>query len=99
TIITDPAGDSLDSDDVTTVRAGSDGEVLASMSIDFAPTTPMSEVGGYIYFDTDQDPSTGLPADALFGSPTQDIGMEYFADLFEANSDGIVPIFSADTFD
>jgi len=25
--------------------------------------------------------------------------MEYFADLFEANSDGIVPIFSADTFE
>lgn len=100
TIINDPAGDSLDSNDVTTVRAGSDGSSVASMAIDFAATTPMNEVGGYIFFDTDQNPSTGLPADALFGSPTQDIGMEYFADLFEANgSDPFVPIWSADTFD
>ena len=38
TIITDPAGDSLDSNDVTTVRAGSDGSTVASMAIDFAPT-------------------------------------------------------------
>jgi subtilisin family serine protease len=100
TIITDPANDSLDSNELTTVRAGSDGTSVASMAVDFAATTPMNEIGGYIYFDTDQDPSTGLPADALFGKPTQDIGMEYFADLFEANgSEPIVPIFSADTFE
>ena len=99
TIINDPAGDSLDANDVTTVRAGSDGSTVASMAIDFAPSTPMSQIGGYVYFDTDQNPSTGLPAEALFGLPGQDIGMEYFADLFEANSDGIVPIWSADTFD
>jgi len=100
TIITDPAGDSLDSNDVTTVRAGSDGSSVASMAIDFAPSTPMGQIGGYVYFDTDQDPSTGLPAEALFGQPGQDIGMEYFADLFEANgSDPFVPIFNADTFE
>jgi subtilisin family serine protease len=100
TIINDPAGDSLDSNDVTTVRAGSDGSTVASMAIDFAPTTPMDQIGGYVYFDTDQDPSTGLPAEALFGQPGQDIGMEYFADLFEANGgDPFVPIWSADTFD
>ena len=99
TIITDPAGDSLDSNDVTTVRAGSDGTAVAAMAIDFAATTPMSEVGGYIYLDTDQDPSTGLPAEALFGLPGQDVGMEFFADLFEANSDGFVPIFDAETFE
>ena len=99
TIITDPAGDSLDSNDVTTVRAGSDGTSVASMAIDFAPTTPMANVGGYVFFDTDQDPSTGLPADGQFGLPTQDIGMEFFADLFEAFSDGIVPIWDASTFE
>lgn len=100
TIITDPAGDSLDANDVTTVRGGSDGTAVAGMAIDFAPTTPMDQVGGYIYFDVDQDPSTGLPAEALFGSPTQDIGMEFFADLFEANgSDPFVPIFDAETFE
>ena len=91
TIITDPAGDSLDSNDVTTVRAGSDGSTIASMAIDFAPTTPMDQVGGYVYLDTDQDPSTGVPAEAFFGMPTQDVGIEYFVDLFElANSDGVV---------
>ncbi|HET7473966.1 MAG TPA: carboxypeptidase regulatory-like domain-containing protein [Candidatus Limnocylindrales bacterium] len=99
TIITDPAGDSLDSNDVTTVRGGSDGSSVASMAIDFSPSTPMGNVGGYVYFDTDQNPATGLPAEALFGQPGQDIGMEYFADLFEANSDGILPIWRADTFD
>jgi subtilisin family serine protease len=100
TIITDPAGDSLDSNDVTTVRAGSDGSTVASMAIDFAATTPMSQVGGYVYFDTDQNPSTGLPAEAFFGKPTQDIGMEYFADLFEANGkDPFVPIWNAKTFE
>jgi subtilisin family serine protease len=99
TIISDPAGDSLDSNDVTTVRAGSDGSTVASMAIDFAPTTPMANVGGYVFFDTDQDPSTGLPAEGQFGLPGQDVGMEYFADLFEANSDGIVPLWSADTFE
>jgi subtilisin family serine protease len=98
TIITDPAGDSLDLNDVTTVRAGGDGETVAGMAIDFSPSTPMNAIGGYVYFDTDQDPATGLPAEALFGKPTQDIGMEYFADLFELN-DGIVPIWSADTGD
>ena len=100
TIITDPADDSLDSNELVTVRAGSDGTSVATMALDFADTTPMNDVGGYVYFDIDQDPSTGLPAEALFGLPTQDIGMEYFADLFEANgADPFVPIWSADTFD
>ena len=61
TIITDPAGDSLDANDVTTVRAGGDGQTVAAMAIDFAPGTPMNAIGGYVYFDTDQDPTTGLP--------------------------------------
>ncbi len=100
TIITDPAGDSLDSNDITTVRAASDGTTIAEMAIDFSPSTPMNQIGGYVFFDTDQNPSTGLPAEALFGLPTQDIGMEYFADLFEANGpDPFVPIWNAQTFD
>jgi hypothetical protein len=70
------------------------------MALDFADTTPMDQVGGYVYFDVDQDPSTGLPAEALFGLPGQDVGMEYFADLFEATgADPFVPIWSADTFE
>jgi subtilisin family serine protease len=96
-IIDDPEGDSADSNDVTTVRAGSDGSAIASMSIDFSASTPLANVGGYVYLDIDQDPSTGVPAEALFGLPGQDVGMEYFATLFEANIDGIVPIWEAET--
>src|SRR4029079_4002709 len=46
TIITDPAGDSLDSNDVTTVRAGSDGSSGASMALDFSACTPMGKRAG-----------------------------------------------------
>jgi subtilisin family serine protease len=100
TIITDPPNDSLDQDELTAVRAGSDGSTVARMAVDFSPTTPMDQIGGYVYLDTDQNASTGLPAEALFGKPSQDIGMEYFADLFEANGPKpVVPIWNAQTFD
>lgn len=99
TIITDPIGDSFDSNDISTVRAASDGASVASLAVDFSDATPLANVGGYVYLDIDQDPSTGLPAEALFGLPGQDIGMEYFATLFEAYFDGIVPIWSAETFE
>ena len=45
---------------------------VASLAIDFTDSTPLGNVGGYVYFDTDQNPSTGLPAEALFGLPGQD---------------------------
>jgi subtilisin family serine protease len=100
TIITDPGNDSLDANELISVRAGSDGSTVASVSVDFDPTTPMGQVGGYVYLDIDQNPSTGLPAEALFGLPAQDIGMEYFATLFEANGpEPIVPIWNAETFE
>ena len=100
TIITDPANDSLDANELVAVRAGSDGSTIASMAVDFAPGTPMDGLGGYIYLDIDQDPGTGLPAEALFGLPTQDVGMEYFATLFDlVGPEPVVPIWSADTGD
>ena len=54
------------------------------MQVDFAE--PPSELGGYVFFDVDQDPTTGLPPDALSGKPTQDVGIEVFADMFEAQN-------------
>ena len=60
--------------------------------------TPMDEAGGIFYLDTDQNPSTGLPPEALFGLPTQDIGMEYFVDLFNAPY-GVGYIVDANTFE
>ncbi|HEV8420719.1 MAG TPA: carboxypeptidase-like regulatory domain-containing protein, partial [Actinomycetota bacterium] len=82
TIIEDPAGDAEGSVDITTVRGGSDGSTVATLAIDFTSGTPMDEVVGFVMFDTDQDPSTGIPPTDLFGKPTQDIGVDYFADLF-----------------
>ena len=36
-----------------------------AMALDFTADTPMSQAGGYVFLDIDQDPSTGLPAEAL----------------------------------
>ena len=55
-----------------------------SMEIDFTADTAMSEAVGFVFLDTDQDPASGLPPEEFFGSPGQDIGMDYFVDLFEA---------------
>ena len=82
TIINDPIGDAQGSVDVGTVRAGSDGSSVMSMALDFSPSTPIAQTAGYVFLDTDQDPSTGVPATDLAGLPTQDIGAEFFLDLF-----------------
>ena len=53
-----------------------------SVAIDFDLDTPMDEPAGYVFFDTDQDPETGFPPEEFAGLPEQDIGLDYFADLF-----------------
>ena len=99
-IISDPAGDSTGSVDVISVRAGSDGQVLAGMALDFTADTPMSDPVGYVFLDTDQDPTTGVPAEDFSGLPTQDVGMEYFVDLFAIHEpDPVVFIVNVETFD
>ena len=97
-IIDDPANDALGAVDITTVRGGADDAVM-SMALDFTAGTPMGEVVGLVHLDTDQDPTTGLPPDALFGLPTQDIGVDFFADLFELPFEPIVLIWSVETFE
>ncbi|MBA2489140.1 MAG: carboxypeptidase regulatory-like domain-containing protein, partial [Chloroflexi bacterium] len=95
-IIEDPAGDATGSVDVTTVRGGSDGTELG-VSLEFTEPTATDEAVGFVFFDTDQDESTGLPPEDLFGSPEQDIGFDYFADLFFIHDpDPVVLIVSAD---
>jgi subtilisin family serine protease len=80
TITADPLGDGVPTD-VTTVRAASlNGE--STVAIDFAPGTDMSQVVGYVLLDTDQNPATGPSPEEFAGLPTQDIGVDYFADLF-----------------
>ena len=99
-IISDPAGDAQGPVDVITVRGGSDGQVLAGMALDFTADTPIDQAVGYVFLDTDQDPTTGLPAEAIAGLPTQDVGMEYFIDLFAIHEpDPIIFIVNVETFD
>ncbi|MGH9249720.1 MAG: carboxypeptidase regulatory-like domain-containing protein, partial [Acidimicrobiales bacterium] len=94
-IIDDPDDDALHAPEITSVSAGSDG-VEMSVQVDFAE--PPSELGGFVFLDVDQDPNTGLPADALFGKPTQDVGMEVFADMFSVG-DGLVLLVDALSFE
>ncbi|MBA3288071.1 MAG: carboxypeptidase regulatory-like domain-containing protein, partial [Acidimicrobiia bacterium] len=94
-IIDDPDDDAVAPPEITTVSGASDGAEM-SVQVDFA--APPSELGGFVFLDVDQDPNTGLPAEALFGLPTQDVGMEAFADMFSA-LDGTVFIVDALTFD
>ena len=96
-IIDDPAGDAIGGVDLTTVRAGV-AEGSAGMALDFA--SGIREAAGFIFLDTDQDASTGLPAEAFFGLPEQDIGMEYFVDIFAIHDpDPVVFIVNAETFE
>ncbi len=97
-IIEDPLGDAIGPVDIGTVSGGA-GEFEASMQIEFSPDTPMGETVGFVFLDTDQDPNTGLPPEAFNGLPTQDIGMEYFVDLFGAPFEGIGFVVDANTFE
>ncbi len=97
TIIDDPIGDANGAVDIGSVSGGSDGNEI-SMQIDFSESTPMNQAVGVLYLDTDQNPSTGLPPEAFFGLPTQDVGMEYFIDLFSA-PDGFGYLIDTNTFE
>ncbi len=81
TVIDDPDDDSLGNVEVTAIRGGSDNAEM-SVAIDFDGGTPMDQTAGYVFFDTDQDPETGFPPEDFAGLPGQDIGLDYFADLF-----------------
>ena len=96
-IIVDPAGDSGGATDVVAVNAGAD-EAEVSFEIEYTPDTPMEQAGATLLFlDTDQDPATGLPPDALGGLPTQDVGLEYFVDLWPA-AEGFAYVVDTESF-
>ena len=97
-IITDPVGDG-GSVDLVAVRAGADDAEI-TMELVYASDAEAEAGVGFVFLDTDQDPSTGLPAEALAGLPSQDVGMEYFVDLFLAHEpDPIVFIVDAFSFE
>ena len=95
-VIDDPDDDSLGSVEVTQIRGGSDN-VDMSVAIDFDAGTSMDDPAGYVFFDTDQDPETGFAPEEFAGLPEQDIGVDYFADLFGIHgSDPVVLIVNGD---
>jgi subtilisin family serine protease len=97
-VIDDPDDDSSGSVEVTQVLGGSDG-TEAAIQVDFSEATPVGGVVGYVFLDTDQDVATGVPPDALSGLPTQELGIEYFVDLFPVPEIGVAYLVDADLFD
>lgn len=95
-IISDPAGDASGVD-LVSVRAGADD---AEITLELEYATGADEGVGFVFLDVDQDPSTGLPAEAFFGLPSQDVGLEYFVDLFFTHEpDPVVFIVDVFTFE
>jgi subtilisin family serine protease len=90
-VLEDPVGDALGSVDVIRVLGGMDDEYL-SAAIEFTPETLVGNVAGYLLFDVDQNIETGIPPEWLSGKPSQDIGVDYFADLFEVGSSNPVVV-------
>ena len=52
------------------------------MELVYASDADAEQAAGYVFLDVDQDPETGEPAEFFAGLPTQDVGLEYFVDLF-----------------
>jgi hypothetical protein len=94
-VLDDPDDDAVGPPDVTQVQAGSDGEE-ASIQLDFA--APPTQLGGYFFIDADQDVTTGIPPEALFGLPTQELGVDYVVDLFSA-LEGVANVYDTLTFE
>ncbi|MGH9113301.1 MAG: carboxypeptidase regulatory-like domain-containing protein, partial [Acidimicrobiales bacterium] len=91
-IIDDPDDDAFSNVEITQVLGGSDGTSAMEVAMDFSASTPVTGVVGYVFFDTDQNPATGIPPEFLFGKSTQDVGIDYYADLFNAPF-GVVNIY------
>jgi hypothetical protein len=53
-------------------------------------------VVGYVHLDTDRNPDTGRPPQDLAGTSAQDIGLDYYLDLFGMPNLGLVDVWSQD---
>ena len=94
-VVDDPDDDAIAPPELTQIQGGSDG-VETSIQLDFAD--PPNELGGYVLIDADQDITTGVPPEALAGLPSQELGVDYFVDLFGA-LDGFAYLVDAQTFE
>ena len=97
-IISDPVGDGGPVD-LVSVRAGADSAEI-TMELVYASAAEAEQGAGYVFLDVDQDPDTGFPAEFFAGLPSQDVGLEYFVDLFLTHdADPVVLIVDAETFE
>lgn len=97
----DPEGDVAAADFVrgaaAVSQAGWDGESPELfLQLTFAAGTDPRMVVGYVHLDTDQTAATGYAPRALAGSVWQDIGYDYYLDLFSAPTVGDVDIWRYD---
>ena len=99
--IFDPPGDAGQADLVLGEAAisepGWDGEPsVLTLRLTFDDATVLHDVVGYVYLDTDRNPDTGrLPRD-MGGLARQDVGYDYYLDLFGLPSLGLVDVWRQD---
>ncbi len=79
-VIDDPAGDAAGIDLIKVKATPILSEMV--MRLEFRPGAGPTGALGYIHLDTDQNAATGLPPSSLFGLPGQDIGFDYYLNLF-----------------
>lgn len=93
-IIEDPTDDAngVEIEDVEADWLGPE----ARFAIHLSESTDMDEIGGFIHLDTDQNPLTGYPPYYYYGKPEQDIGLDYYMDLFSLSYDGTLNLWTAD---
>jgi hypothetical protein len=95
TTLSDSEGDATSTAplvDIVRVDGGFNQDVL-TLSAFFSSATDMNNLVGYIHLDTDQDPATGFPPAAQFGNANQDLGADYFLNLFSLPSLGVIGVF------
>ncbi|NNF63379.1 MAG: S8 family serine peptidase, partial [Acidimicrobiia bacterium] len=95
-LVSDPMGDAIGPVDVIAINGGAD-EAELGLELVFTGGTPMDQTVGYVLLDTDQNAATGRSALEFSGLETQDVGVEYFVDLFAA-SQGVAYVVDAVNF-
>jgi len=90
----DAAIDSLGAAELLRAEAAVDETTLALRLIFDDDTLPLSVVG-YVHLDTDRDATTGSRPEKLAGKPEQDIGFDYYLDLFGLPGNGTVAVWRA----
>ncbi|NND02817.1 MAG: S8 family serine peptidase, partial [Acidimicrobiia bacterium] len=96
-IVSDPIGDAFGSVDVIAINGGAD-EAELGLELVFTGATPMNQTVGFVLLDTDQNAATGRSAIEFSGLETQDVGVEYFVDLFAAPQ-GVAYVVDAKNFE